>query len=125
MMSDAVQIEIIRTVPLILGTIGAFAAALFSYRAATHSKEAIDVAKKTEKNTNGMSERLNAVTRTAAFAEGVLQERTRVAAEEEAGHWHRNPEAHPPAHLFDPGPPPIPETTPPMSNPKKPWWKRI
>jgi hypothetical protein len=84
-MTDAVQIELIKAVPLIIGSLvgatGSIFAAWFSYKSATHSKEAIDVAKQTEKNTNGISTRLNAITAKAAHAEGVLEERNRAAEE--------------------------------------------
>lgn len=84
-MTDAVQIELIRALPLIVGsmvgTFGSIAAAWFSYKAATHSREAIDVARKVEKNTNGLSSQLNAITAKSAHAEGVLDEKIRAAAE--------------------------------------------
>lgn len=76
-MTDAVQIEMIRAIPACLGSVGAVLAAWFSYRAATHSKEAVDVARKTERNTDGLADQLNALTAKSSHAQGVLDEKTR------------------------------------------------
>lgn len=56
-MSDPVQIELIRAIPNCVGTIGAVAAAWFSYKASTHSKDAMDTARRTETLTAQSSSR--------------------------------------------------------------------
>ena len=83
-MTDAVQIELIRAVAVIPASIGSVAAAWFAYKASVHSKEASAAAKTIESNTDGLSDKLNALTAKSSHAEGVLDEKTR--AENELSH---------------------------------------
>ena len=71
-MTDAVQIALIGACAGIPGTIGGIAAAWFSYKAATHSREAVVVAKETQQNTDGMKDQLVALTAKSSFAQGKL-----------------------------------------------------
>lgn len=80
-MTDAVQIELIRAIPMVLASASGTLAAWFSYRASTHSKEAVEVAKSVQVNTNGLTHQLNALTAKASHAEGVLDEKERAASE--------------------------------------------
>jgi hypothetical protein len=80
-MTDAVQIEMIRAIPGFAGAVGAVAAAWFSYRASTHSKQTLDVATRTEHNTNGLVEKLNLATAKVSRAEGNLEGRAELKQE--------------------------------------------
>jgi hypothetical protein len=80
-MTDAVQIELIRAIPMVLASASGTLAAWFSYRAAMHSKQAVDVAKQVQENTNGLTHQLNTLTAKASHAEGVLDEKNRAEAE--------------------------------------------
>jgi hypothetical protein len=82
-MTDAVQIELIRALAIIPGSIGGIVAAWFSYKAAIHAKEAVDVAKNVEQNTNGMSHALNDLTEKSSYAAGRLFERNLVKKDPE------------------------------------------
>lgn len=79
-MTDAVQIELIRALAVVPASVGSVAAAWFAYKASTHSKDAMDTAKRTERNTDGLSTQLNELTAKSSHAEGVLDEKAREAA---------------------------------------------
>jgi hypothetical protein len=80
-MTDAVLIELIHQIPAFAGCIGAVTAAWFSYRGATHSKQTLDVATRTEHNTNGLVEKLNLATAKASRAEGNVEGRAELKGE--------------------------------------------
>jgi hypothetical protein len=71
-MTDAVEIAIIAALSGVPTMVGAIAAGWFSYKSAIHSRESLDVAKQTQKNTNGMKDQLVALTEKSSFAEGKL-----------------------------------------------------
>lgn len=80
-MTDAVQIELIRAVPGFAAAVGAVAAAWFSYKSANHSKETLQVATRTEHNTNGLVEKLNLQTAKASRAQGNREGREELTQE--------------------------------------------
>jgi hypothetical protein len=71
-MTDAVEIALIGALAGVPTMVGAIAAAWFSYKASTHSREAISVAKETQRNTNGLKDQLVALTKKSSYAEGKL-----------------------------------------------------
>ena len=81
MLTDAVQIEMIRAVPGFAAAVGAVLAAWFSYRSASHSKETLQVATRTEHNTNGLVEKLNEQTAKASRAQGNVEGRAELTQE--------------------------------------------
>jgi hypothetical protein len=79
--TDAVQIELIRALAVVPASIGGIIGGWFSYKAAVHAKEAVQVSKSIQANTNGLSHALNDLTAKASHAEGVLDEKTRAESE--------------------------------------------
>lgn len=68
-LSDAVQIAIIAAAATSFPSI---LSAIFSYRASLHSRIAAEQSVQTEKNTNGMKAELVTLTKTEAYARGVI-----------------------------------------------------
>jgi hypothetical protein len=89
-MTDAVSIALIGALAGIPSTLGGIAAAWFSYKAATHSKEAADTAKITQGQSNGMKDALLALTAKSSQAAGNLEGRAELAAENEQADVERS-----------------------------------
>lgn len=75
MISEAVQIELVKDVPQIVTGLSAVLIAYFTYRTHAVAKETNAVAKMTEHNTNSMKDELVSEVRKASFAAGVQNER--------------------------------------------------
>lgn len=71
-MSDLVQIALISAMGSMFPSI---VASLFAYRSSMHSKETLNVAKKTEKNTNSMKDELVALTNKESYARGKFDQK--------------------------------------------------
>ena len=74
-MSDPVVIALIMAGASVPPAAAAFAAAYFSYKAATHSKENLAVSKQALESTNGKMDHLMKLTASAAHAEGMKDEK--------------------------------------------------
>jgi len=88
-MTDAVQIELIHTIPGIAAAFGAVAAAWFSYKSSDHSKKTLEVATRTEHNTNGLVEKLTQATASASRAQGNVEGRAELKEENADGQDHK------------------------------------
>lgn len=77
-MSDSVQLALIASATTVIPSV---VSAFFAYRASVHSKKALEVAKLTEVNTNGMKTELVDLTAKASHAEGLLQGQQDAATE--------------------------------------------
>jgi hypothetical protein len=82
-MTDAVSIALIGALAGIPSTLGGIAAAWFSYKASTHSKEAADTARTTQMQSNGMKDALLSLTAKSSQAVGNLAGRAELTAENE------------------------------------------
>ena len=85
-LTDAVQIEVVRGLTVVLAGLpaaaGAFFAAYFAYKASEHTRTAIDISKQTleqstkvEQNTNHLKDELVAEVRKASIEVGKQQEK--------------------------------------------------
>jgi hypothetical protein len=70
LLSDPVQLALIASLTTIIPSM---VSAFFAYKASVHAKRAVDVAQKTEENTNHMKDELVALTAKSSHAEGVIE----------------------------------------------------
>ena len=75
MISEAVQLELVRNIPQIMTGVSAVAIAYFTYRTHLVAQNTNEVAKHTEQNTNHMKDELVAEVRKASFAAGKQEQK--------------------------------------------------
>lgn len=75
MISEAVQLELVKNIPQIMTGGSAIAIAYFTYKTHLVTKETKTIAEHTEQNTNHMKDELVAEVRKASFAAGQKEEK--------------------------------------------------